>query len=514
MPDSTSILSAAKVTGKTRDGLSVGILQSVTAREEARISFGGVEREVTVEPTTNYFVGRLQKDWAKGNTVLGGMLTHTHRWNDGQAPAILPADAVTGALDVVQYFANRSYVLEGKGAFSRISGDRTAVTELQRSPVHYYQRPDADHLTLDTEATSLTGHAGAVRFARYGNSKWRWGNQTLWTSPGFDLNDVGFLRQADFILNTVTGGYVQSDPAGPFRQWSVTAAREDAFDFGGMPTDRSTIMDASGVLHNKWTIRASIGAIGEPTDTRLLRGGPSMKKSAFWGTAFGVQSDPSRRVVIGADMHRHFGAEADTHEFETAGTVRWRATERLVLQGVTSYARNLDDLQYVDTAVTTSGPRYLLGRIDQDTLAFTFRADVQLSPDLTIQYYGSPFVSNGRYGTFKRVTEPHASVYTDRFDALGEDEISFDPDSNRYSVTEGGATYSFPNPDFSFREYRSNLVTRWEFKPGSTLYVVWSQDRTSASDRWDQSLGHSFDRLWAAPPTNVFLVKFSYWLSI
>jgi hypothetical protein len=514
MPDATSIISAAKVTGKTADGLSVGILQSVTSDERARISSGGVERRQTVAPTSNYFVGRVQKDWAKGNTVLGGMLTNTHRWINDPALAFMPGDALTGAVDFLQFFANRSYVLEAKGAFSRITGDRTAIAELQQNPVHYYQRPDADHLGVDAEATSLSGYAGTFRFARYGNSKWRWGNQTRGVSPGFDLNDVGFLRQADYVVNVANAGYFQSDPAGPFRQWNVNVEREDAFDFGGMRTDGSTGVEANGTFNNKWTIGASIASIGEPTDTRLLRGGPSMKTSSFWGTMFSVQSDPSRRVVVGGNLHRHFGAEADTHEFETSAVLRWRATKRLVLQGVAVYARNFDDLQYVDTADTTDGARYVLGRIDQDTLAFTLRADLQLSPDLSIQYYGSPFVSNGRYKTFKRVTDPHADAYADRFHVLADGDITYDPDANRYDVSEGGAPYSFANPDFSFREFRSNLVTRWEFKPGSTMYVVWSQGRTAAIDQWDDSLSHSLDRLWATPSANVFLVKFSYWLSM
>ena len=186
MPDSTSSITAAKVTGKTPDGLSVGILQSVTSAEHAHVSLDGVEREQPVEPTTNYVAARLQKDWAKGNTVLGGMLTNAHRWIGDPTLEFLPGDALTGAVDFVQYFANRSYVLEAKGAFSRITGDTAAITEVQRNPVHYYQRPDADHLGVDEAATSLTGHAGTFRFARYGNSKWRWANATRWVSPGFD----------------------------------------------------------------------------------------------------------------------------------------------------------------------------------------------------------------------------------------------------------------------------------------------------------------------------------------
>ena len=514
MPDSTSIITAAKVTGKTPDGLSVGILQSVTSAEHAHVSLDGVERERPVEPTTNYFAARLQKDWAKGNTVLGGMLTNTHRWIGDPTLEFLPRDALTGAVDFVQYFANRSYVLEAKGAFSRITGDPAAITELQRNPVHYYQRPDADHLGVDGAATSLSGHAGTFRFARYGNSKWRWANATRWVSPGFDLNDIGFLRQADFIVNEASGGYVQTDPTGPFRTWGVTVERQDAFDYSGARTDAVTGVQASGTFDNKWTVSASVNAIEEPNDTRLLRGGPSMLTSGFWGTFFSASTDPSRRVVLGGQLRRQFGVEAGTHESEVSGLLRWRVSQRLVLQPVVAYAKNLDDLQYVETAETSGGPRYLLGRIDQDTLAVTFRADLQITPDLSIQYYGSPFVSTGRYTTFKRVTAPHADDYANRFHVLTNDELAYDGNSNQYTVSEAGATYTFANPDFSFREFRSNLVTRWEFKPGSTMYVVWAQGRTAGIDQWDGSLGRAFNQLWNTPASNVLLLKVSYWLSM
>jgi Domain of unknown function (DUF5916) len=239
-----------------------------------------------------------------------------------------------------------------------------------------------------------------------------------------------------------------------------------------------------------------------------------MLTSGFWGTFLTVSTDPSRRVVLGGQLRRQVGVEAGTHESEVSGSLRWRVSQRLVLQPVVAFAKNLDDLQYVETAETSGGPRYLLGRIDQDTLAVTFRADLQITPDLSIQYYGSPFVSTGRYTTFKRVTAPHADDYANRFHVLTNDELAYDGTSNQYTVSEAGAMYTFANPDFSFREFRSNLVTRWEFKPGSTMYVVWAQGRTAGIDQWDASLGRAFNQLWNTPASNVLLLKVSYWLSM
>ena len=308
MPDSTSS-SRRPRSRKTPDGLSAGILQSVTSAEHAHVSLDGVERERPVEPTTNYFAARLQKDWAKGNTVLGGMLTNTHRWIGDPALEFLPRDALTGALDFVQYFANRSYVLEAKGAFSRITGDAAAITELQRNPVHYYQRPDADHLGLDGAATSLSGHAGTFRFARYGNSKWRWANATRWVSPGFDLNDIGFLRQADFVVNRASGGYVQTDPTGPLRTWGVTVERQDAFDYSGARTDAVTGVQASGTFDNKWTASTSSMLSRNRTTLACCAAVRRCSQAGSGVPSSLASTDPSRRVVLGGQLRRQFGVE-------------------------------------------------------------------------------------------------------------------------------------------------------------------------------------------------------------
>jgi hypothetical protein len=205
----------------------------------------------------------------------------------------------------------------------------------------------------------------------------------------------------------------------------------------------------------------------------------------------------------------------DSRAWSAGGYVNVRPSNRFSLSGSVSRERLLDNLQYVATAGTDDGTRWVLGRIDQDTWSFTFRVNVSITPELTIQYYGSPFVGTGRYTDFKRATDTLAREYVDRFRLYSPDEISYRAERNRYDVVEagGGPTYSFPNPDFSFRQFRSNLVARWEWKPGSSLYVVWSQGRTGYRPAWDPSLSSNWDALWQAPPDDVFLVKLSYWFS-
>jgi hypothetical protein len=191
-----------------------------------------------------------------------------------------------------------------------------------------------------------------------------------------------------------------------------------------------------------------------------------------------------------------------------------RPTNSISVSVAAFYERNVDNLQYVDTARPAGEAKYVLGRLDQETLGLTLRANVLLTPDLSIQYYGSPFVSNGRYGRFKRATDtPRADRYEDRFREFGGGEIAYVPELNLYRVSESGTTYAFGNPDFDFRQFRSNLVARWEFMPGSSLYVVWSQDRTDET-AWGRSLTSSLDALRLAPAANVLLVKVSYWFGL
>ena len=513
-PGQTAIISAAKLTGKTKDGLSVGLLQTVTSSEDANVWFNNAERQVPVAPTANYVVGRVQKDWDKGNTILGGMFTSTHRWlPEDEALKRLPTDAVTGAFDATHFFGNRAYVIEGKGEFSRVSGDVSAIRALQTSAVHYFQREDASHLGVDAKATSMVGHGGTVRVARYGGSKWLWSEGVRWMSPGLDLNDVGYLRQADAILNEAKLSFAEHTPHGAFRSYAFSMTRDDSWDFGGLKTEGSTGFDAHGVFKNLWGAWGGVNVDESPNDTRLLRGGPAITTSGFVSAEVGVHSDTSKRLSIELSTERHFVRDGGGSKTEYSAEVKVRPTNNFNFSIDGAYEHDVNDMQYVGTATAAGSAKYLLGRIDQETLGLTFRANLLITPDFTIEYYGSPFVSSGRYDVFKRATTPRAGSYADRFHAISASEIAYDATADAYKVTEGGSSYSFANPDFNFRQFRSNLVARWEFRPGSSLFVVWSQERTGF-DALGKPLTISLDALRRVPAGNVFLVKMSYWFGL
>ena len=252
-------------------------------------------------------------------------------------------------------------------------------------------------------------------------------------------------------------------------------------------------------------------------DTRALRGGPALRLSAFSTIAAGLGSDSSRRVTVTFNLTRELANAGDTDAWRTRLRLGMRPSRRLLLSADGGYTRATDDLQYVATAQASDGPRWVMGRIDQEVWSVTFRANLTLTPELTVQYYGSPFIATGKYADFKKATQTLAPVYEDRFHRYAESEIGRGPRDNVYRVTEAGgapATYSFVNPDFNFTQFRSNLVVRWEYKPGSSLFVVWSQGRTGDAASPTETFSQGWSELWRARSDNVVLVKATYWFSL
>jgi hypothetical protein len=513
-PEATAtILGAVKLTGKTPGGLSVGVLQTLTQRESAGIHSPAGSRDQVVAPFGSYTVARMHKDWDHGITSLGGMLTSTHRWISDPALAFLPTQATTGGIDVSRHFGDRAWGLAATGVFSHVTGDRQAIRALQTNPVHFYQRPDADHLGVEENATSLSGFGASLRFGRSEQGRFRFSDQLYAYSPGLDLNDLGYLRQADVIGHQVFLGWVEPAPRGIFREYSFELSREDEWDFGGLATRSETELEASAQLRNRWRASGSF-AFHQEVDTRALRGGPALRRPDYFAALASAGSDSARRVRFSVEAERAWSIDDDSRLARHAGRVDLRPTDRLSLSAQLSHESRSDAIQYVTSVDAPAGPRWILGRIDQETWAITLRANLSLTPELTVQYYGSPFIGTGRYTALKRAADTLASRYQDRFHAFTDAEIASDPSGGGYRVSEpDGSAYAFPDPDFSFRQFRSNLVVRWEYQPGSALYAVWSQGRSGAASAWVPAFSSNWDALWGLPADDVFLVKLSYWFS-
>ena len=213
-----------------------------------------------------------------------------------------------------------------------------------------------------------------MRFGRSDNSRLRLTDHFHWYSPGLDLNDVGFLRQADVIANQVFLGWSEPTPRGAFRNYSVQLAREDQWDFGGLETRSSTGIEANSEFKNKWAAHAEL-SYEDVVDTRMLRGGPALRWHDYYEAELSLRTDQSRRVWASPFGSYSRARDDDSTAWSLGALVNLRLSNRLSLSGSTSYEQLLDNLQYVATAEEAEATRWVLGRIDQDTWSFTFRVE-------------------------------------------------------------------------------------------------------------------------------------------
>ena len=514
-PASTSILGALKLTGKTEKGLSIGVIESVTGKETAEIQSIAGNRSETIEPVSNYAVARIQRDFNQSNMILGAMLTSVHRSIQDPQLDFLPSDATTAGLDFLNYWKDKTYYLDVRAVFSDVRGSERAILGLQESSARYYQRPDADYVTLDPHSRRLRGHGGIVEFGKGANGNWRFSEGLSWRSPGLELNDLGYLRTADIITQSSEVNYVVTEPSWIFRDWRAGVEQENSWDFGGEFLSPRIGFDAGGTFSNKWKASVDVSRIGRQLDTRLLRGGPAVNLKGFWSTNLRLATDDSRRIQLEMRYHTHSYDDEQSSFRGFYPGFNFRITNPLLFSTHLEYSKNRDIFQYVTRRELADQSRDLVGRIDQRTLGLTFRVDFAISSDFTVQYYGSPYVSTGLYDQFKWFTHPRAEDYADLYHTFSGNEITYDPADGMYSIDEFGdglREYQFRNPDFNFREFRSNLVARWEYKPGSVLYLVWTQGRSRFESITNASLQRNLSDLFSTPADNVFLVKFSYWL--
>ena len=514
-PDNTSILGAAKVSGKTAGGLSVGLLSSTTQRERATISEGGQESRAVVEPLTIYNVARLQQDFNERQSTVGFLFTGVNRdLEDDPALSFLHESAYSGGVDLIHRWADRAWYFRSNAVVSRVAGSAEAITRTQTAFERLFQRPDADHLSLDTAATSLVGAGGEVAF---GNSegKWVFDAGLTFRTPGLELNDVGFLSEADRVDYFAWVARRWQNPVGPFnRVWwnhNLTAGT----DWGGQSTYRRYNTNVNGQLKTFQGFNAFLNLEQQDISKTALRGGPRFRRPAGYSFGGNLSTDTRKDVVLfgyggygntyerGVSTGYWFGVDAQFQFSDALNVYLGPSFER---------TRRLD--QYFTTAKGADGqPVYLHGAIDQPTLSLTVRATYNLTPDFTIQYYGQPFIARGVYEDFRYVTDaPLARKLDDRLAPFAPGAIAYDEDGDRFTVTGDGpgAGASFANPDFNFLQFRSNAVVRWEYLPSSTVFLVWSQGVTGGADPETGVLSALGNDLFGGGVENTFLVKVTY----
>jgi hypothetical protein len=514
IPSYTNIYGAAKLTGKSKNGLSVGIVEAVTAEEVAVIDTVGGRMNETVEPLTNYAVGRIQRDFKDGNTIIGGMFTGTNRdLTENLAPYLHKA-AYTGGLDFTQYFKNKAWMFNINSAFSGVTGSSEAITRTQTSSARYYQRPDNDYTELDSSRTSLYGTGGRMQLVK-NEGELNYGALVMWKTPGFETNDLGYLREADQILPVIFIGFHEKDPKGIFRSYNINGNLVSIFNFGGDWLYKSFEGNFNMNFRNYWSVFSGGNVSGQGLSTGMLRGGPMMKMPGNYSYRLGFNSDNRKKLEFGLFSNINGGYQGSSLSLYAQAEISYKPTNYLRISLNPGYSKSFDELQYVSEQSYGSEPRYIFGSIDQTTISASIRISLNFTPDLTLQYWGQPFVSSGTYYDYKYITDPMADQYHDRFHVYTDEQLKWNTDGY-YEVDENvdsNIDYEFGKPDFNFQEFLSNLVIRWEYNPGSSLYLVWSQTRNDYSDVGNLDLMNDMSNLFNSAenkPHNVFLIKLTY----
>lgn len=513
MPESTTILGAMKISGKTKKGLSVGILESLTSREDALIDSAGTRRKETVEPLTNYFVGRVQQDFNKGKTILGAMFTSVNRDINSPALDFLHSAAYTAGVDFQHNWKERTWYVAGNAEFSDVKGSKKSIYDTQISSARYFQRPDAKYLSVDSSLTSLSGYGGTVKFGKSSKKRLQFETSMTVRSPGLEFNDIGYMRYSDVIHHGSWVAYYIRNPFAIFNNFFLNTNYWVYWNFGGKLLSTNTNMNFHTTFKNKWFMNGNFNRQSQNTSTTLLRGGPSFISPGNQSFNLNLGTNESKKLMV---FFGHYRGSADVNSMraqEYYGQINFKPTNSLSISFEPDYGIQHEDLQYVNIVSSNGTPLYLFGKLDQKTFSFTMRVNYTVNPELSIEYYGQPFIAAGKYSAFKKIVDPIASTYRQRFYQYTPAELTFDESENTYSIIDGG-NFSFDNPDFNFRQFRSNLVVRWEYSPGSTLYLVWSQGRTSTATNGMFNYGSDIKNLFDVTPHNVFLIKLSYWFAL
>ena len=508
-PEVTTISAAAKLSGKTESGWTLGVLTAQTEEAIADIVTGDGQRLTqTIEPETQYSYARIQRDFRDGRSAIGFVSTYVHR-NDSAADAlVLHREALTGGFDFRHRFWNDTHTLEGQVIGSRVSGSEDAIARTQRSASRYMQRPDADHLNYDPTRTSLSGVSGFVNFSKVGGNNWRYNVGGRVRTAGFEANDMGFMTQADYTASWLGAGYNEHSPSRHLRSWNVNWNLWQWVTHGGERWSLGTNVMANLQLQNYWNVSLTGTYSHGLPSVYALRGGPRMRQPSRMGLGATIRTDPRKRAQLSLKLDTVLRPESDSFSASLAPSVSWRPSGQLRLSLGTSLSRVVGD-QWV-TRIDRSEPHYIFGRISQRTASITTRMDLAFSRDLTLEVYLRPYVSAATYDNFRQVADPLSRDYAARFEHL---DVTGEEGGYTADLDGSGETAFLGDQNFNFKQFRSNVVLRWEYRPGSTLFAVWSQGREHFERTEQFDFGEDLETLLNEPADDIFMVKVNYWLN-
>ena len=488
-PVQTTILGAGKLTGRVGK-YSVGVMQAFTQEETARVLTGAITSRQPVEPSTSYTVGRVRREF-ENQSSLGFMLTSTNR-SAGSGLSFLADRAVTAGIDWDLRFTKR-YSLTGYWVGSDVHGAPEAIDRIQENSRHYFQRPDLTTAALDVTRTSLTGEGGSIGISKIGGERVRFNSNVSFKSPGLDINDLGFMRRAD-QRNLNNWLQIRSDkPTRWFRSRNINFNQYSSWNSDGDLLFSGGNINGGMTFLNNWSAGGGFNVQSLGFDDRATRGGPGVFTHGFNEGWYWLNSDNRRRLSL-----NHFSGGGRNGEgaswFEFQPSITYRPLPAVTINPGIRYAKNVFDAQWVEQ-VTDASNHYVFAHLDQTTVAVTLRFNYTMSPNLSLQLYAQPFVSSGDYAGFKQLANGRSLDYAQRYAPYA------------YDTAANG------DPDFNVKSFRTTNVLRWEYKPGSTLFVVWQQARENDAVPGGFRFGRDVHDIFGVAPKNVFLVKLAYWLN-
>ena len=515
-PEEATIAGAAKVTGKTSNGLSVGVLDAVTTRERSRFAdASGARGTAPVEPMTNYLVGRVQQNYREGNTTVGTLLTAVNRDLDDPALAeLLRRDSYLAGLDFTHSWKQREWSVDGAVARSSVFGTAASIARTQRSPVHYFQRPDLESDRFEPSRRSLHGTSAQVAVAKNSGKHWVGSATYQGVSPGFEANDVGFHSLTAYHAASSVIAYKEDAPGKFFRNYFFATFNGYNSNSDGDKTQQYYGFLTEGRFLNFWESDAKLILARQAYDGRLTRGGPIMLQPAARRFELNIETDERRIYAIRAE-YNHFSDDAGSRGGEYELDFNVRPTSALRLSFSPQFERERRATQYItqadDAAATaTYGRRYVFGELLYHELSLETRVDWTFSPKLSLQMFLQPLVATGSYSNFRSLSRPRSRDF-DRF-SESDGTLVRTSDGGYQANPAPGSVVAFGNPDFHERALLGNAVVRWEYRPGSTLFFVWQQRRSAEGPAGDFELGRDVSGLFRAGPENVFAVKATYWI--
>lgn len=514
VPEGTSILGAAKLTGKV-GSWNFGMLHALTGKEDARIDQGGIRRTVEVEPRTYYGLVRTQKEINGGRQGLGVIGTVTARdFDDPRLRDEINGSAFGLGVDGWTFLdKDKTWVITGWGGTSLVNGTSARITALQQNSLHYFQRPDAGYLGVDSSATSLSGFSGRVALNKQ-KGDWRLNSAVGVISPGFDVMDLGFQFRSDLVNAHSVVNRRWSTPGKTFRYVNQNLAAFGSWDFGGEMIWGGLYQSGFFQFLNYRSINYSIAYNPRRMNNRLTRGGPYTEgQPGLEGSMF-LQTDDRKTFVFGLGVQGSKYQHRSDDGWSINPSIEWKPSTSVTLSFEPSFQRSFTSAQYVGTfadptAVATFGNRYVFSDLNQTTLSGNIRLNWIFNPKLSLELFAQPLIASGDYYHFKELSRPRS--YS--FNQYGQSGSTFD--AVNYVADPDGAGPAAPiavgNPDFNFRSLRGNAVLRWEYMPGSTLFLVWTQSRSAEENIGDFQFSHSFSELVRAKADNIFAIKVTYW---